>query len=53
MSEFHGGVLYCAGGVAVRRQGGEEGSSSLVVEGPLSKEYYRIRDVVYGQYHVC
>ncbi|GAB4814627.1 hypothetical protein N2152v2_001673 [Parachlorella kessleri] len=49
-SEFHGGTLYCMGHVAVRRQGEEGG---LLVEGPLSEDYYRIRDVVYGQYHVC
>jgi cleavage and polyadenylation specificity factor subunit 2 len=49
-SEFHSGALYCLGNVAVRRQGEEGG---LLVEGPLSEDYYRIRDVVYGQYHVC
>lgn len=51
-SQFHGGTLYCVGNVAVRRQG-EEGAGGLLVEGPLSQEYYRIRGVVYGQYHVC
>lgn len=50
-SEFHGGALYCAGRVVVRRGGSEEGG--LVVEGPLSADYYRVREVVYGQYHVC
>lgn len=49
-SEFQGGALYCAGGVVVRRAGEEGG---LLVEGPLSEGYYHIRDVVYGQYHVC
>lgn len=55
-SEFHGGVLYCVGHVVVRRRlpgGGAEDGGGLVVEGALSEEYYRIREVVYAQYHIC
>lgn len=65
-SEFHAGALYCAGHVVVKRRqpqpqpgsgagsggGGEEGGG-LVVEGALSEDYYRIREVVYSQYHIC
>jgi hypothetical protein len=56
-SEFHAGALYCAGHVVVkRRAGGAEeggGGGGLVLEGALSEDYYRIREVVYGQYHIC
>ena len=55
-SEFHGGALYCAGHVVVRRQedgGGGEGGGGVVVEGALSGEYYRIRQVIYAQYQMC
>jgi len=49
-SEFHGGALYCAGQVVVRRRG--EGGG-LVLEGALGDSYYKVRGVIYGQYHVC
>jgi len=49
-SEFHGGALYCTGQVVVRRR--DEGRG-LVLEGALGDTYYKVRDVVYGQYHVC
>jgi len=49
-AEFNGGVLICSGNVTVSR-GGEEGH--LVVEGCLSEEYYKVREAVYGQYHLC
>ena len=59
-SEFSGGALYCAGHVVVRRrqqqgpeEGGGGGGGGLVLEGALSEDYYRIREVVYGQYHIC
>lgn len=55
-SEFHAGSLYCAGQVVVRRRqpgAGEGGGGGLVLEGALSEDYYRIREVVYGQYHIC
>jgi hypothetical protein len=56
-SEFSGGALYCAGHVVVRRrqqQGPDEGGGGgLVLEGAFSEDYYRIREVVYGQYHIC
>ncbi|KAL4529717.1 hypothetical protein Ndes2526A_g04482 [Nannochloris sp. 'desiccata'] len=49
-AEFHAGSLYCAGHVVVRRRG--EGGG-LVLEGAMSDAYYRVRNVVYGQYHIC
>lgn len=55
-SEFHAGALYCAGHVVVRRRqpgGGDDDGGGLLVEGALSEDYYRIREVVYGQYHIC
>lgn len=49
-SEFHAGGLYCEGDVLVKRQ--PEGGG-LVIEGSLCDEYFRIRDIVYSQYHIC
>lgn len=49
-AEFHGGALYCAGQVVVRRRG--EGGG-LVLEGAMGDAYYKVRNVVYGQYHIC
>jgi cleavage and polyadenylation specificity factor subunit 2 len=49
-AEFHAGSLYCAGQVVIKR-GGEGGG--LVLEGAMSEAYYKVRDVVYGQYHIC
>ena len=49
-AEFHAGALYCAGQVVVKRRG--EGGG-LVLEGAMSDAYYKVRDVVYGQYHIC
>ena len=48
-SRFAGGGLYCDGKVMVKR--GEAGG--LVIEGSLGDEYYKIRDIVYSQYHLC
>ena len=48
-SRFAGGGLYCDGQVLVKR--GEAGG--LVIEGSLGDEYYKIRDIVYSQYHLC
>jgi cleavage and polyadenylation specificity factor subunit 2 len=49
-AEFHAGSLYCLGQVVIRRRG--EGGG-LVLEGAMSEAYYKVRDVVYGQYHIC
>ncbi|XP_046401848.1 probable cleavage and polyadenylation specificity factor subunit 2 [Ischnura elegans] len=48
-SEFSGGVLWCCGGIlAVRRH--EAGR--VVLEGCLSEEYYRVRELLYEQYAI-
>jgi hypothetical protein len=41
--------------VVVRRRqaGGGADGGGLELEGALSEQYYRIREVVYGQYHIC
>ena len=45
------GALVCAGRTLVRKSGDESGD--LLLEGALSSDYYKIRDILYGQYHVC
>ena len=60
-SEFHAGALYCAGQVVVRRRAAEStgggdgvgGGGGLVLEGALSEDYFRIREIIYAQYHIC
>lgn len=48
-AEFAGGVLRCGDAFAVRRSGG---SQQLVIEGPLSEEYYKLRDLLYSQFYM-
>ena len=48
-SEFSGGVLWCCDGtVALRRQ--EQGH--ITIEGCLSDDFFRIRELLYGQYAI-
>ncbi|XP_018322472.1 probable cleavage and polyadenylation specificity factor subunit 2 [Agrilus planipennis] len=48
-SEFSGGVLWCCGGtVALRRIE----SGKIMIEGCLSEEYYKVRDLLYQQYAI-
>ncbi|KAJ7523061.1 hypothetical protein O6H91_18G035900 [Diphasiastrum complanatum] len=47
-AEFTGGVLRCGDSIAVRKSGNQQ----LVIEGPLSEEYYKIRELLYSQYYV-
>lgn len=48
-SEFSGGVLWCCNGtIAVRRH--EAGR--VILEGCLSDDYYRVRDLLYEQYAI-
>ena len=49
-ADFSAGGLICSGRVSVRR---EPGVGEVRLEGPLSAEYYKVRDVLYAQYHVC
>jgi cleavage and polyadenylation specificity factor subunit 2 len=50
-SEWSGGALVCRGRVMVKHAGADSGE--LLLEGALSEDYYKIRDVLYAQYHVC
>lgn len=48
-SEFSGGVLWCSNGtVALRRVD----TGKVTVEGCLSEEYYKIRELLYEQYAI-
>ncbi|KAL0041377.1 hypothetical protein WJX79_001220 [Trebouxia sp. C0005] len=49
-AEWYGGMLVCSGPVTIK-VGTQDGQVQL--EGALCDDYFRIRDVVYGQYHVC
>ena len=49
-ADWHGGMLVCSGMVTIK-VGNQDGQVKL--EGSLCDDYFRIRDVVYGQYHVC
>ncbi|KDO26595.1 hypothetical protein SPRG_07999 [Saprolegnia parasitica CBS 223.65] len=45
-ANFSGGMLVCDDGVVLKRARNNE----IMVEGTLSASYYRIRDILYGQY---
>ncbi|KAF5272426.1 hypothetical protein FQA39_LY07894 [Lamprigera yunnana] len=48
-SEFSGGVLWCSNGtIAIRRI--ENGK--IILEGCISDDYYRVRDLLYQQYAI-
>ena len=32
-------------------QGGAAGTQQIIIEGPLSEEYYKIRDYLYSQFY--
>lgn len=49
-AEFQSGALMCAGAVTIQREGN---GGVLLLEGSLSDEYYKIREIVYGQYNIC
>ena len=49
-AEWYGGMLVCSGPVTII-VGTQDGQVQL--EGALCDDYFRIRDVVYGQYLVC
>ena len=49
-ADFYAGMLVCQGRVTIKSVGT---GGELVLEGALSEDYYRIRDIVYGQYHIC
>jgi hypothetical protein len=49
-AEFKAGVLV-AGGTIISATSGVTGQ--LLLEGPVTDEYYQIRDVVYSLYSMC
>jgi hypothetical protein len=52
-AEFSAGALVCAGGtVCVRKAADGPGSENLLVEGALSDDFYRVRQILYGQYQI-
>lgn len=57
-AEFSGGALRCGEFVTLRKvgdpsqKGGGAGSQQIVIEGPLSEEYYKIRDYLYSQFYL-
>lgn len=50
VAEWHGGMLVCSGLVTIKI-GSEDGQ--VLLEGAVCDDYFRIRDIVYAQYHVC
>jgi cleavage and polyadenylation specificity factor subunit 2 len=46
-AEFHGGELICNGTVAVKRKNGQ-----ISLEGALSEDYFKIRNLLYGHYAI-
>ncbi|KAA8533716.1 hypothetical protein F0562_031233 [Nyssa sinensis] len=55
--EFAGGALRCGEYVTLRKvgdasqKGGGAGIQQIVIEGPLSEEYYKIREYLYQQFY--
>ena len=49
-ADWYDGMLVCSGMVSIK-VGDKDGQIQL--EGALCDDYFKIRDVVYGQYHVC
>eukprot|EP00262_Sarcandra_glabra_P011101 TRINITY_DN26812_c0_g1_i1.p1 TRINITY_DN26812_c0_g1~~TRINITY_DN26812_c0_g1_i1.p1 ORF type:complete len:739 (+),score=139.59 TRINITY_DN26812_c0_g1_i1:133-2349(+) len=56
--EFAGGALRCGEYVTLRKvgdssqKGGGTGTQQVVIEGPLSEEYYKIREYLYSQFYL-
>ncbi|KAK6936840.1 Metallo-beta-lactamase [Dillenia turbinata] len=56
--EFAGGALRCGEYVTLRKvgdssqKGGATGPQQVVIEGPLSEEYFKIRDYLYSQFYL-
>ncbi|CAL5380920.1 unnamed protein product [Camellia sinensis] len=55
--EFAGGALRCGEYVTLRKvgdasqKGGCAGIQQIIIEGPLSEEYYKIREYLYSQFY--
>ncbi|KAG0453066.1 hypothetical protein HPP92_025730 [Vanilla planifolia] len=55
--EFSGGALRCGEYVTVRKVGdstqkGGTGAQHVLIEGPLTEEYYQIRELLYSQFYM-
>ncbi|KAF8369927.1 hypothetical protein HHK36_032046 [Tetracentron sinense] len=56
--EFAGGALRCGEYVTLRKvgdasqKGGVTGTQQVVIDGPLSEEYYKIREYLYSQFYL-
>ncbi|KAI9013228.1 beta-lactamase-like protein [Gaertneriomyces semiglobifer] len=50
-TRFVGGILIVNESIIVRREG-EEGASQLIVEGPVGRDYTRVRELLYGGFGV-
>ncbi|OVA14042.1 Beta-lactamase-like [Macleaya cordata] len=56
--EFAGGALRCGEYVTLRKvgdatqKGGTGGTQQVVIEGPLTEEYYKIREYLYSQFYL-
>lgn len=48
-ANFHGKSLVCSGDVQIKLIA----SGHILMEGALSEEQYKIRSVLYDQYHIC
>jgi cleavage and polyadenylation specificity factor subunit 2 len=44
-----GGALLCGGRIGIRR----DTDGTVLLEGPLSEDYYRVRSIIYDHYHIC
>ena len=49
-ADFHSGMLVCQERVLVKPSGT---TGQLVLEGPVCEIYYKIREILYAQYHMC
>ena len=49
-TELVQGVLVCDGLISIQRVGAQ---NEVVIQGPLSPKYYRVRSILYKQYQVC
>lgn len=55
--EISGGALRCGESITLRKVGdssqkGGTGAQQVVIEGPLSEEYYKIRELLYSQFYL-
>jgi len=49
-TELVQGVLVCDDLISIQRAGPD---NEIVIQGPLSPKYYKVRDILYNQYSIC